>query len=200
MSNYRLSIINCVLALTMLACTGPKDPYMEYIKQERREQTKEFLDKESSPLSDKDRATFVGLDYFPANESYKVKAQVSQLPREVSFSMKTTTVRLPEYKKAAKLSFELNGQSKELLAYVSLDHPQEGWFVPFTDATNGEETYEVGRYIDIPLEETSKAEIDLDFNLCYNPYCAYDDRWSCPIPPTENDLDVRIEAGVKKFH
>jgi len=200
----KIKNIGAVLALLVLvavqACTGQKDPYIEFIKQERREDTKSFLNAETTPLTDKDRATFLGLDYFTVDESYKVKAKVTKLPREISFSMKTTTDRLPEYMKAAKLEFQLKGKDYSLIAYRSKDHPEEGWFIPFTDLTNGVETYEVGRYIDIDLQETIKTEIDLDFNLCYNPYCAYAAKWSCPIPPPENNLKIRIEAGVKKFH
>ncbi len=89
-----------------------------------------------------------------------------------------------------------------LLAYQNLDllknKPEyRKLFVPFNDYTNGVSSYGGGRYLDIDIPAGDKTIID--FNFAYNPYCAYHDRWSCPIPPSENNLDIEVEAGVKSY-
>ncbi len=192
-----MRFLSSFLLFILFACKGPVDPYVEEIKQIRRQQTKDFLNKDSSPLDDKDRATFLGLDYFPANEKYKVKCALIPEGNPFTFSMKTTTDRLPTYQKVARLEFEFEGRKRTLFAYRDEGSMDGSLFVPFTDKTNGNSTYKMGRYIDIYPSESD--DLYLDFNLCYNPYCAYSDRWSCPIPPAENTLDIAIEAGVKKW-
>lgn len=119
-----------------------------------------------------------------------------------AFAMRTTTERLPMYRKVAVLSFKLQGRRMRLSVYQNIDlvaKPgfEDHLFVPFTDATNGLSTYGGGRYLD--LEGPLGREVVLDFNRAYNPYCAYGGRYSCPIPPEENHLPFAVEAGVKKF-
>jgi uncharacterized protein (DUF1684 family) len=117
--------------------------------------------------------------------------------------MQTTTSRLSNERVYGVLSFELQGQTFELNVYQGKDlMKEEGFtdylFLPFLDNTNGDATYGGGRYIDlrIPLDK----ELEIDFNTAYNPYCAYNEKYSCPIVPRENYLDMEVRAGVKKFH
>jgi uncharacterized protein len=117
--------------------------------------------------------------------------------------MKTSTERLPEYKKYGELYFELDGKKLKLNVYQNIDLiKKKGYedylFLPFSDVTNGKESYIGGRYIDMRILNNKTWTID--FNKAYNPYCAYNYKYSCPIVPLENDLDVEINAGVKKFH
>jgi uncharacterized protein (DUF1684 family) len=92
------------------------------------------------------------------------------------------------------VSFEVRGEAVSLALYDS-GHP--GYFLPFRDATSGKASYGAGRYLDI--EPNSDGTVTIDFNLAYNPFCAYNDAYSCPLPPTENWLQVPIEAGEKDF-
>ena len=110
--------------------------------------------------------------------------------------MPTSTGDQQEYWHVGHVSFSVNGRTASLQAYL----PTEGgnYFIPFVDATAPAETYGAGRYLE--PEDLGDGRLHLDFNLAYNPYCAYNDRWSCPIPPRQNRLPVRIEAGEKNFH
>jgi uncharacterized protein (DUF1684 family) len=161
-----------------------------------------FSDPEQSILSERDLVAFRGLHYFDYNDDYRVKATFSSEPGQ-RFSMKTTTDRLPEYEPVGKLHFAIYNQPLELTVYrnVALT-TREGFedhlFVPFTDLTNGSETYEGGRYLDFRSADLNDP-VYIDFNRCYNPYCVYSKKYSCPIPPQENHLNVAIEAGVKRF-
>ena len=115
--------------------------------------------------------------------------------------MKTTTNRLPKYEVYGIASFELNGNGYQLNIYQShrlreTDEYKNYLFLPFNDLTNGDETYGGGRFIDLEIPDNDS--IIIDFNKAYNPYCAYNPKYSCPIPPEENDLDVHISAGIKK--
>jgi uncharacterized protein (DUF1684 family) len=116
--------------------------------------------------------------------------------------MKTTTDRLPEYIKYGEVHFSLDGQNFTLEVYQSpeiMKRPgyEDYLFIPFTDETNGHETYDVGRYIEFRIPKSE--DVVVDFNQSYNPYCSYSPNFSCPIPPAVNQLTIAILAGEKKF-
>ena len=167
------------------------------------ELNKSYADKEKSPLTEEDFKTFTHLDFFPVTDEFIIKAKFIRTRKEKPFEMKTTTARLPVYKKYGELHFTFEGNEYRLNVYQNLDLiKKEGYedylFLPFTDTTNGEETYIGGRYIDCRIQK--ELEWTIDFNKAYNPYCAYNYKYSCPIVPLENDLPIAIKAGVKKFH
>ena len=167
------------------------------------ELNKSYADKEKSPLTEEDFKTFTHLDFFPITDEFIIKAKFIRARKEKPFEMKTTTARLPVYKKYGELHFTFEGNEYKLNVYQNLDLiKKEGYedylFLPFTDTTNGEETYIGGRYIDCRIQK--ELEWTIDFNKAYNPYCAYNYKYSCPIVPIENDLPIAIKAGVKKFH
>ncbi len=173
--------------------------YMALNDSSRMATDAEFADPEHSPLTEKDQRSFAGLTYFPFDGSYVVSARFERTPDEKPFLMPTTTDRLPRYVKYGILHFDLHGQSFQLSVYKNLDLGKKAgyenyYFIPFNDSTNGFETYGGGRYMDMygPLGDT----VMLDFNRAYNPYCAYNSRYSCPIPPLENRLPVSVRAGV----
>lgn len=164
---------------------------------------KEYGNREESPLTNEDFKVFKGLYFFPINGKFIVDAQFKRTPDEKVFKMKTTGTRLPEYVKYGELAFAIDGKSFQLNLYQNIDlTKKEGYedylFLPFSDLTCGKESYLGGRYIDmrIPNGET----VTIDFNKAYNPYCAYNHKYSCPIVPLENDMDIEVLAGVKKFH
>lgn len=168
----------------------------------QRELNADFKDATKSPLKDKDRKNFNGLDFFKFDSMYVVKAQFKRTPYEKPFKMKTTTDRLPVYVKYGELEFQLKGENYKLNIYQNQglieDEGYEDYlFLPFLDETNGLESYGGGRYIDARIPDGDTMIID--FNSAYNPYCAYNDKYSCPIVPRENYLKTRIEAGVKAF-
>lgn len=153
-------------------------------------------------MTKEDLKQFNALNFFPINTKYRVNAQLELVEDSKPFTMKTTTDRLPIYKLYGIAHFEIDGKPHKLEIYQSqqliLDPLYKDYlFLPYTDLTNGTESYGGGRYID--LEAPKGNEIVIDFNQSYNPYCAYNKKYSCPIPPEANHLDVRIEAGVKAW-
>lgn len=173
------------------------------VSQFQKEMNEHYADSASSPLKKSDLNNFKALDFFPVDEKYFVQAKFIRTKKEKPFEMKTTTSRKPKYVKYGELHFEINGISCKLNVYQNLElvkKPQykNSLFLPFTDFTSGVESYGGGRYIDIQIQEGNHWAID--FNQAYNPYCAYNEKYSCPIVPKENDLKVEIKAGVKKFH
>lgn len=162
-----------------------------------------FSDPELTILSDEYLDNFDGLPYYPYDEVFRVQAWYESLEGQEVFQMKTTTDRIPEYLPAGRLHFTLGGQELELTVYRNVeltkkDEYKDYLFVPFTDLSNGETTYLGGRYLDFRAHELGDT-CYIDFNTCYNPYCVYSKRYSCPIPPIENHLTVKIEAGIKAF-
>ena len=127
---------------------------------------------------------------------------MKRTPDEKPFKMKTTTDRLPVYIKYGEVTFQLKGGTYQLNIYQNLDlMDDEGYedflFLPFLDDTNGEESYGGGRYVEGRIPDGDILEID--FNKAYNPYCAYNEKYSCPIVPRENYITEKVEAGVKVF-
>lgn len=161
----------------------------------------EFAAQATSPLDSADRIVFEHLHRFAPDPSYCVKATFTPAVDAQPFAMKTSTARLPMYKANGTVRFTLNGKEYSLTVFESVPpHPgyENELFLPFTDLTNGEETYGAGRYLD--LHGPLGAEVEIDFNKAYNPYCAYSHRYSCPVPPSTNHLPVAVKAGVLKFH
>jgi len=143
-------------------------------------------------------AEFAGLSYFDTDERYQFEI-ATPLPYEgsdpVEFEMTTSDGRVRTAFRVATLPFEFDGRSLRLHAYRFAGSPEGSLFVPFQDATSGTETYGAARYLDLEVEED--GAVILDFNLAYHPYCAYNEAYSCPLPPAENRLPVRIEAGER---
>lgn len=166
------------------------------------ELNEEFKNPETSPLSDKYRKDFEQLDFFAPDASYIVQAKFIRTPKALPFLMPTTTDRKSTEVVYGIAHFTLNGKAQQLEIYqnkeLMLEEGYEDYlFLPFTDLTNEEETYGGGRYIDLRI---SKADsITIDFNRAYNPYCAYNKKYSCPLVPSVNHLDTKVLAGVKAF-
>lgn len=163
----------------------------------------EYTDPNGSPLLENDLKHFSGLDFFKVDARYIVRARLLRTADEKPFEMKTTGARRPMYVKFGEAHFEINGKSCTLniyrnIEYTKKDEHKDALFLPFSDLTSGSETYIGGRYIELTDPKTDV--ITIDFNRAYNPYCAYNPKYSCPIVPLENDLKVAIYAGVKKFH
>jgi len=169
----------------------------------QNELTSAFADSIKSPLAKEDRANFHGLDFYAPDPKYFVVAQFKRTKNEKPFQMKTSTDRLPTYVKYGELTFTLDGKEFKLNVYQNVELVKKKeftdyLFLPFSDLTSGNETYIGGRYIDLKIP--AGDAIAVDFNQAYNPYCAYNHEYSCPIVPLENDLPIEIKAGVKKFH
>ncbi len=164
----------------------------------RREKDKFFKDNEDSPVKDEDRVAFRGLKYYDPTEAFIFRVTLQKFEKPETLKMGTTTGDLRDAVKYGYFDFTVRGRSQRLHVYKFTPDLGSYLFVPFTDSTNGKETYGAGRYLD--FEESQTGTYLLDFNLAYNPSCAYNENYSCPIPPKENRLDVATEAGEKNFH
>jgi uncharacterized protein len=187
--------------LFLMSCTQEKRPLLGETDYQI-EQNAKFKDATTSPLTDKDRKDFNGLDFFKFDSIYIVKAALKRTPESEWFNMKTTTERLSKERVFGQLTFEINDESFNLNVYQGEENMQtEGLedylFLPFLDDTNGEESYGGGRYIDLRIPESDS--ITIDFNKAYNPLCVYNEKFSCPIVPRVNYLPIEIKAGVKMY-
>lgn len=152
-----------------------------------------FLHGPHSPLTPEQMASFRGLSYFPENESLNLLVEIERFPEQENVEIQTNTGEVQEYERFGSFSFEVDGEAASLTVYAN----QHGFFLPFVDSLAGEETYPAGRYLE--PERLPDGRFHVDFNLAYNPYCAYNPNWSCPITPAENRLNVPILAGEMIF-
>jgi uncharacterized protein (DUF1684 family) len=164
-----------------------------------------YKDASKSPLKKKDLKKFKGLGFFPIDSTFIVIAKLTKIANAPNFEMATTTDRKPLYKEYGLLKFKLKGAETQLTIYQSqddlLDEKYKNYlFLPFTDDTSGNESYGGGRYMDVmTTDEKADGTISLNFNNTYNPYCAYNDKYSCPLTPRKNHLDIEVKAGIKVF-
>lgn len=184
---------------TELFSSGPAADILEF----QKELNAEYKDPETSPLPDRYRKNFEGLDFFSPDTNYIVIAEFERTPNAIPFMLSTTTDRKTKELLYGIAHFELNGKMHQLEIYQSLDLVgQEDYknylFLPFLDDTNGDETYGGGRYIDLTIPDDDSLTID--FNRAYNPYCAYNKKYSCPLVPRQNYLKTKVMAGVKAFN
>jgi uncharacterized protein (DUF1684 family) len=189
-----------LLLLPTMGVLAQSKEYTASIKAFHKEQNDYFSDPDKTPLTASDLKKFKGHDYFPIDETYRVEAEFIRRPDALPFLMKTSTDRTPTYILYGVARFKLQGKPIELEIYRNLDlmHlPQykDHLFLPFTDQTNGLDSYGGGRYMEISMPEGNT--IVLDFNKTYNPSCAYNARYSCPIPPKANNIQLAIKAGIK---
>jgi uncharacterized protein (DUF1684 family) len=196
----KILALGFILSLTF-ACSQPKTESDKAIIFQKN-LNKEFTNEKSSPLPKDAIKSFKELDFFPVNEQYIIEAELIPTPDEKPFEMQTTTARKPIYIKYGEVHFTLNGKKQKLDVFqdISIREKEEykkHLFLPFTDLTSGLTTYGGGRYLD--LEIPSNNVLILNFNMAYNPYCVYNPKFSCPIPPEQNFIDAEINAGIKDY-
>jgi uncharacterized protein (DUF1684 family) len=151
-----------------------------------------------SPIPSSDRSRFKGLNYFPPDEGYRVSSKPERFDSPKHIVIATSTGTRQTYLRYGAFTFEIKGRSLKLIVYKSAEDPYaQSLFLPFSNETSGRETYAAGRYLD--LEERGGDDYELDFNTAYNPYCAYSEDYTCPIPPSKNRLSVKILAGEKNY-
>jgi uncharacterized protein (DUF1684 family) len=176
---------------------------MTHLQDFRKMKDEFFAHDSQSPLTSEQKKAFKGLNYFPPNPALDLEVVVQEFPEKQQIEMQTTTGDIQLYQRFGKFSFTIDGQPAELTIY----HSESGWFLPFVDglasaaeqaALASEQTYPAGRYLEPEL--LANGHFQVDFNLAYNPYCAYNDYWSCPLTPFENRIKVPIRAGEKLFH
>ena len=185
--------------MTSLNCFAQN--YQSQIDGFRQKYKDDFLSDKDSPLK-KDDLQF--LRFFDADSTYRVDAKVELVSNATVFIMPVFSGTGQQYARYAKLKFMLKGKPMELTVYrsvalASIPQYKDYLFLPFTDETNGKETYGGGRYIDLREGDFKGGTVTIDFNKAYNPYCAFSSGYMCPKPPDENKLSIAVEAGEKLF-
>ncbi len=174
----------------------PED-YVEALREQRAQKEEYFAESPRSPIPRS--ADFAGLEHFPVEESMRYELELHEHDEKESLTVETTAGNAQEYLRWGEFRLEIDGQAVTIQAYKG-DASEDRLWVPFRDETNGEETYGAGRYLDLERERHFvEGAWVLDFNEAYNPTCAYNEAYECPLIPTENWLDVRVEAGEKAY-
>ena len=189
------ALLSVILTTTMLFSQKMESE----ISQSRKEHKESLSNPDSEVLTQEEINDFGGLDYFEFDTTFQIKARFKR-KRGPKFEMPTSTDRKPVYRRYGVVYFKINGKECELEVYQNIklmekEEYKNYLFIPFKDATSALSTYGAGRYID--LEKSKSKTIWIDFNTAYNPYCAYSYRYSCPIPPEVNSLNVEVNAGEK---
>lgn len=207
----RASAVFLFGALLLLASCG-KDPkeqktadstgndiYSLELARDRKKKDLYFLTNESTPLKPEEMEKFTGLAYYPPTKDFIFYCALERSTSARETSIETSKGKPRRMVNIGFVRFAFAGKPYRLQVYVPADTAREGmyYFIPFADATNGGETYSGGRFLD--FDRIDNDSLFLDFNYAYSPYCAYNDRYDCPIPPPENRLPIAIRAGEKQF-
>ncbi|MFW6256689.1 MAG: DUF1684 domain-containing protein [Bacillota bacterium] len=168
------------------------------IRAKRKEKDRFFKEHSQSPLSSSQKKKFTGLNYFPVRLEYRFKLKLSEHDKKETIEVNDNAGNKQQYIRWGEFKFELDEKPVVLQAYKG-DSNEDRLWVPFKDETNGNKTYGAGRYLDLNTSEKEGKHWILDFNQAYNPFCAYNENFVCPFIPPENWLEVKIEAGEKKF-
>jgi Uncharacterized conserved protein len=173
--------------------------YVEQLRAQREQKAEYFAESPRSPIPRGAQADFPGLDYFDVDPSMRFELELQEYDDPETLTVETTAGNRQEYLQWGEFRFEIDGEEVTIQAYKG-DAAEDRLWVPFRDETNNEETYGAGRYLDLERERHFEdGTWILDFNEAYNPTCAYNEGYECPLIPTENWLDVRIEAGEKAY-
>ena len=190
-----------ILLLSLSITAAHAQSYNDSIRAFRKKYAAELLEGNRAPLKS---AQLGGLNFFKPDRSYSVWATLTITPGSVPFMIETHSGKKKPFRQYGVLTFSIHDTTLSLQVYQGInliqdDIHKDDLFVPFYDDTNYELTYAGGRYIDLSLKDVKDNKILLDFNKCYNPYCAYTDGYSCPVPPRENRLEMAIMAGEMLF-
>lgn len=190
-----------VAAITLIySFTGQDDTtYITKIQKQREEKDRFMRTASDSPFAE-NVAEYKGLNWFAPDKNYQIKARLIPVENKKMIELPTSDGKTKRYMEYAYAEFKLDGKEHRLLILEIIDMgPYKGTlFLAFGDETSARETYGAGRYLDVK-KPRGQNSILLDFNEAYNPYCAYNDNFSCPLPPPENLLTIPVRAGEKNY-
>jgi|SRR5690606_28105781 len=197
-----LTIIASIVLIAILIYSfgsNSSDSYIAQIQQEREDKERYMKTSDESPFADVEEA-YTQLKYFPPDERFRIMATLRPVEDKKVRVLATSDASEVRYLEYAWAEFDLDDRKNRLLILEIMDDgPDKGsLFLAFGDRTSADETYGAGRYLDVKKVPGS-ATVELDFNKAYNPYCAYNESYSCPFPPQENLLDIAIRAGEKNY-
>lgn len=180
-------------AIVFFTLSSSDDNYIESIEIFRQQYEENLQVTDDSPFKE---VAFEGLKFYAPNPAYRVDATSVPLADKEIISLNTSDGKKRNYIKTTLLIFKLNDRVDTLTLLQNLEDPTD-YFLPFIDETSGGDTYGAGRYL--PVEPSKGGKIELDFNRAFNPYCAYNEAYSCPMPPKENYINSSVEAGEKNY-
>ncbi|PZV82834.1 hypothetical protein CLV31_10827 [Algoriphagus aquaeductus] len=182
----------------MFTAAESPEAYLEKIEKERERQFKFIRFNIESPLTEEQKKDFKSLTFYEINPSYRVKARLVPIESKKVREVPLTDGSREKYIEHSFAEFELGGKTNKLLLLQSIkETDMRNFFLAFADETSGRETYGGGRFLNV--RQDGKNSITIDFNLAYNPYCAYNPDYACPLPPKENLMTIAIEAGEKNY-
>ncbi len=194
---FIIPVILIIIVFTFIGNSESDEQYIDRINQERQEKDEFMRTSASSPFKDINEE-FTGLNYYPPDKDYKVTASITRFKNAEYVNINESDGSVKKYMKFAKADFLLQNQPVQLILLKPVGFGQMNViFTAFTDETSGDETYGGGRYLDLDFKNASK--ITIDFNQAYNPYCEYNESFSCPLPPRENHIPIAIRAGEKNY-
>ena len=201
MNKYILLILLTRLFPSLLFAQSHVEIYEIDLAKHRKNYKEEFINHPRSPITAADTGF---IQFYPPDHSWNIAALFTETPESKPFELPTYSGLTRTYRQYGSLKFHHNGIDFTLSIYQNLslmkDTSYKNYlFLPFTDLTNGSTTYEGGRYLDFSIGDIHHQKVHVDFNKCYNPYCAYSDGYNCPVPPAENRLKIEIPVGEKKF-
>ncbi|GMQ29077.1 DUF1684 domain-containing protein [Algoriphagus confluentis] len=190
-------VVISAVAYMFTAAESP-EAYVEKIEKERERQFKYLRFNVESPLTEDQKRNLQTLTFYEINPEYKIKARLISIENKKVRQVPMTDGSTERYIEHSYAEFELGGKTNKLLLLQSVsESDMRNFFLAFADETSGRETYGGGRYLNV--RQDGKNSITIDFNLAYNPYCAYNPDYACPLPPKENLLTIAIEAGEKNY-
>ena len=174
--------------------------WLDEIKQMRADKDEFFTEHPQSPIQPEVRDDFEGLSYFDPKPEFRVPTRVRVYGNPDPIELDVTAGQPIRYLRPYIFEFELRDDRHQLAGYQQEGEDTDTIFIPFRDKTTGQQTYDRGRYMETEPDKdlTNGDTVTLDFNLAYNPFCAYSETFACPLPPEENWLDVVVPAGERK--
>ena len=198
---FLLSIIAVVIAIIAYSFVGNEgvkptqvidNEYLTSIKNLRSDKDSYLKKDTASPI--KDKKDFKGLKYFEVNPNFKITGKIDKVTSGQTINITMTGGEVEEYEAYGNVKFEIEGVKCVLKIFKT---PEGNLFLPFKDLTSNKETYGAGRYLDFGVNDVKDNQITIDFNKAYHPYCAYNQTFTCPVPPAENTLNVAVKVGEK---
>lgn len=203
--NIFLIYLSAALVLALISCgkniTPEEEAYIKEINELRKQKDEDFKSSLYSPFNQDVRANFTPLNYFDVDPEFKFTSKLLEYGLMDTVKILGTKGEERKAVRYGYLKFIYDETEYKVNVYKGWSEDGQEYFsIWFTDKTTGEETYGVGRYLDFELSPSKEFNYKLDFNLAYNPYCAYSATFSCAVPTKEDHLDIEIEAGEKNFH
>ncbi|MEP1035372.1 DUF1684 domain-containing protein [Ekhidna sp.] len=196
MKKIWLILIPAVIVVYVITqSSGSDEVYIQEIQSFWKERNEFFQSSEASPFIQKNEE-HKEVAYFEPNSDYRVSGKLSRFTKRETLALGNSDGTTTTYLKFANVNFKIKDKPCSLLILKALGFGNQ-YLLAFGDATSGESTYGGGRYLDVVIGKSDL--LTLDFNKAYNPYCAYFDDFTCPLPPIENLLEVSIEAGEKNY-